>query len=119
MQDNPGSRYKYVFVRGDCPEWARCGGEGPIILMSCPHCKAIIAACSETDDIMGVYSEPGSHDLTPRTDQSEWHSCPSCGGEISGPCYAAEEELIAFGIPSAGLVKYQSHSESPHVDCNW
>lgn len=98
----------YYMDRMSCPEWSLCGGQGPLILLACPSCGAIIACCGEVDHYLGVYAEPASHaiDQTPPSRMIGDYSCPACGQEQDHPRYATKPELKAFGFTPAMIREY-------------
>lgn len=98
----------YYFDKNSCPEWCLCGGQGPLILLSCDACGAIIACCGEVDHYIGVYTAPASNaiDRTPPSRTITDYSCPACGQNQKHPQYATKPQLKAFGFTPAVVGEY-------------
>jgi hypothetical protein len=98
----------YYIEKESCPDWCLCGGQGPLILLSCDACGAIIACCGEVDHYIGVYTAPLSHAIerTPPERSIMDYSCPACGQNLPPPRYATKSELKAFGFTPAMLRGY-------------
>ena len=106
----------YYCDKGGCPEWCLCGGQGPLILLSCEACGAIIACCGETDHYIGYYSSPISHGIKRADPEIIDYACPKCSDQLDSHYYAHVEELACFGFVPGSLRQYVGAPDY-FVDC--
>jgi hypothetical protein len=85
----------FVLVEPRCPCY--CGGEGFLILETCPSCSIVVGRCDEVEELIRDLRNP-----TFDPQNSICHSdapCPGCGLSSFGDFRAATEaENIALGI---------------------
>ncbi|GAA5121125.1 hypothetical protein JIN84_00285 [Luteolibacter yonseiensis] len=100
---------RYFFDKGGCPEWCVCGGQGPLILLECASCEAIIACCGEVDHYIGTYTSPRSHEISRSPDDRSItdSGCPACGHDSGRHHeYATKSRLKKFGFTPREIGEY-------------